>query len=208
MKFQKEKWIGNWENFENYIYSKENAMVKTWEEAETVCKSMPGMQAMFGGCSARDFWKKACVTRTDENPVMLGGMCVEAYGEGVRILFWDEENNPLGEYIYILAEVLEHGLEGKENVLFLAENAADNCPFRYLLSMEPMPDWTTKEEKDLLSHFHFQFASTKNKLMKDGKLVQPMWYATMCEKTDNEAQKCNVVRALHRIPMEKIKETI
>lgn len=174
MKFQKEKWIGNWENFENYIYSKENAMVKTWEEAETVCKSMPGMQAMFGGCSARDFWKKACVTRTDENPVMLGGMCVEAYGEGVRILFWDEENNPLGEYIYILAEVLEHGLE----------------------------------EKDLLSHFHFQFASTKNKLMKDGKLVQPMWYATMCEKTDNEAQKCNVVRALHRIPMEKIKEMI
>ena len=65
--------------------------------------------------------------------------------------------------------------------------------------MEPMPDREAVKNGGLLSHLHYQFASEKSKLIKaDGTLQNPRWYATMCAKGDL-LQRCNIVRALHRI---------
>ena len=41
MKFEQKEWIGNWVNFESYIYSGEPAMVQCWEEAEVIAVKMP-----------------------------------------------------------------------------------------------------------------------------------------------------------------------
>lgn len=198
MKFCKEDWIGVWDNFESYLYSEEEMMVHTWEQVEKVCKSMPALQVMFGG-SAKDFWKQACRTQTEENPMRLGKIKVEGTKKGICILFLNEQNEVVEKCSYVLLERLERGLEGKENLLFFAENAKEDCPFRYLLAMEPMPNPMTRKKDEVLSHFHFQFASLKEKLIVNGRLMQPGWYATMCEGESSEVEKCNVVRALHRM---------
>lgn len=201
MEFRKEEWLGSWDNFENYLYSEEEKMLETWELVEEACKSAPGLASMFAG-KAKDFWKRACVTQTLENPVMLGGINVTETENGIRICFLDREENKLGEYSYRLSEIVERGLEGKENLLLFAEDAPKDCPFRYVLSMEPMPSRVTRSKSDLLSHFHFQFGSSKEKLIAEGKLVQPGWYATMCQGDSTEQEKCNIVRALHRLQTE------
>ena len=174
-------------------------MVETWELVEERCKSMPALSAMFNG-SALDFWKKACGTITEENTIMLGGMNITNIDDGIHIDFYDGNNNSLCEYAYSLLEIVDRGLEGKENLLLFSKDAPYDSPFRYVLSMEPMPDRTTRGENDLLSHFHFQFGSSKEKLILDGRLVKPMWYATMCEGKSTIKQKCNIVRGLHKMP--------
>lgn len=200
MEFCKEKWIGTWENFENYIYSDEKIMTDTWEQVEEACKAMPALSAMFAG-NAKTFWGRACVTKTEENPVMLGGMTVTDAKDGITIGFFNRENQLIGEYTYVFLEILEKGLEGKENIVLFAEHAPKQYPFRYVLTMEPMPNPQTRKKEDLLSHFHFQFASARDRLILDGKLVQNMWYATMCQESSSQLEKCNVVRALHKMPM-------
>ncbi|MBQ4524159.1 MAG: hypothetical protein IJA10_14595 [Lachnospiraceae bacterium] len=200
MEFCKEDWIGVWDNFESYLYSEEEMLVHTWEQVEEACKAVPALQAMFQG-GAKDFWKRACRTQTEENPVMLGKIKVEGTEEGICILFLNSQEEIVGKCSYILLEKLEKGLEGKENLLFFAENVEEECPFRYLLAMNPMPNPATRKKDEVLSHFHFQFASRKEKLITDGKLLQPGWYATMCEGESSEVEKCNVVRALHRMPV-------
>ena len=41
MEFKKSEWIGNWVNFERYIYSENAAMQQCWNEAEENAKTMP-----------------------------------------------------------------------------------------------------------------------------------------------------------------------
>lgn len=100
----------------------------------------------------------------------------------------------------MLSEIVPKGLEGKENFLFVAESAPDGCPFRYMLAMEPMPEREAKNNGGLISHLHYQYGSSKEKLLKDGKLANPMWYATMCDGDGTLLDECNIVRALHRLP--------
>lgn len=70
-----------------------------------------------------------------------------------------------------------------------------------------MPDRTAKDNGGLLSHLHFQYASTPDALLKDGTLCKPMWYATMGDADGDLLAQCNIVRALHRIPKwEKLPE--
>lgn len=57
--------------------------------------------------------------------------------------------------------------------------------------MAPVPPWSALAEGGLLSHLHFQYA---------GKLVKPMWYATMCAGDGMLLDRRNLVRALHRLP--------
>ena len=55
---------------------------------------------------------------------------------------------------------------------------------------------------DGISGFFGQFGSSKEKLIAEGKLVQPGWYATMSQGDSTEQEKCNIVRALHRLQAE------
>lgn len=195
MEFRKNEWIGNWENFENYIYSEEPAMVKCWSEAEEYAKSMP----MFKN-GAKSFWITACDTIGDENKIRLGGWKIQPTDDGIEIEWRDASGQNLGKYSYILERIVKKGLEAKENFLFVAQDATKDVPFRYLLAMEPMPERSAIEHGGLLSHLHFQYASSVDLLLKDDKLCRPMWYATMCAESGSMLHRCNIVRALHRLP--------
>jgi hypothetical protein len=52
-----------------------------------------------------------------------------------------------------------------------------------------------------LAHTHFQFASSEEKLIKKDKLIRQFWYATMDEGNSTMQEKCNLIRALHKLPL-------
>ena len=200
MEFKKNQWIGKWINFESYIYSENAAMQQCWDEAEQSAKAMP----MFKN-GVKSFWKMACNTITEENPVRLGGWKIEDAGDGMEIEWLDEKGVSLGSYSYVCREIIKKGLEAKENFLFEAKEAPADWPFRYLLAMEPMPDRTAKDNGGLLSHLHFQYASGVEHLLDPATntLRTSMWYATMCDADGTLLEQCNIVRALHRLPLWK-----
>ena len=195
MEFKKREWIGNWVYFERYIYSENAAMQQFWNEAEENAKTMP----MFKN-GVKSFWKMACNTITENNPVRLGGWKIADAGDAIEIEWLDEKEASLGKYSYVCREIVAKGLEAKENFLFEAKDAPADWAFRYLLAMEPMPERAAKESGGLLSHLHFQYAGTQEELLKDGSLCKPMWYATMCDADGDLLAECNIVRALHRMP--------
>lgn len=55
----------------------------------------------------------------------------------------------------------------------------------------------------LLSHLHFQYASGPEHLFDPDThaLRSPLWYATMCDGDGTLLEQCNIVRALHRLPV-------
>lgn len=119
------------------------------------------------------------------------------------IAWTDADGNTLGRAVYHLDHVLERGLEGKENALFVAEDVPADWPFRCLLAMEPMPPRAARLQGGLLSHLHFQYASGPEHLFDPDThaLRSPLWYATMCDGDGTLLEQCNIVRALHRLPV-------
>lgn len=196
MEFKQSEWIGKWTNFESYIYSNEAAMQKCWADAEQAAKVMP----MFKN-GVKAFWEASCKTINEENPQAIGGWNIMAKDTCMEIEWLDADGEPICKYQYIVDEVIAKGLEGTENFLFKAVDTDNTSPFKYLLAMEPMPNRSAKENGGLLSHLHFQYASSKDLLLKDGKLCKPMWYPTMCDAEGNLLDRCNIVRALHRLPL-------
>ena len=138
MEYHANDWLGRWQNFEAYLTSSDPYLTRAWQDAETAAAAMP----MFCG-GVKVFWQRACVTTSPENPHTLGGWNITlAVGEKLCIEWLDEDGASLGKAVYHLESVLEKGLEGKENALFIAENVAADWPFRCLLAMEPMPPRT------------------------------------------------------------------
>lgn len=195
MERKQSEWAGSWINFERLIEGKESALKHCWQEAELLAGKMPMFQ---DGVQA--FWKKACNTVTPENLVKLGGWEIKPLEEGMEVKWLGAAGEDLGTYDYEVESILERGLEGKENFLFYAKNVKADAPFKYLLAMEPMPEKKVIKEGGLLSHLHFQFASSKEQLLQERKLCRPMWYATMCAE-GSLLEYCNIVRALHRLPV-------
>ena len=128
---------------------------------------------------------------------------IEADGGKLCIAWTDADGNTLGRAVYHLDHVLERGLEGKENALFAAEDVPADWPFRCLLAMEPMPPRAARLQGGLLSHLHFQYASGPEHLFDTDThaLRSPLWYATMCDGDGTLLEQCNIVRALHRLPV-------
>lgn len=138
-----------------------------------------------------------------------GGWNITAADAALCIEWLAEDGTSLGSSIYHLNSVLEKGLEGRENFLFVAEDAAPDWAFRCLLAMEPMPQRGSYQTGGLLSHLHFQYAPQPEALFdpETKKLRNPMWYATMCKDAKTVLEQCNIVRALHRLPVwEKLPE--
>ena len=201
MDYHANDWLGRWQNFESYLTSADPVLMKAWQEAEEAVASMK--MPMFRD-GAKTFWQKVCVTSSPENPCTLGGWNITpAEAEKLCIEWLDADGNPLGKAVYHVETILQKGLEGKENLLFVAEAVPENWPFRCLLAMEPMPPRTARQNGALLSHLHFQYASNSNKLFdpENGKLHNPMWYATMCDGDGTRLEQCNIVRALHQLPV-------
>lgn len=199
MNYHSSDWLGRWQNFESYINSTDLYLNKAWQDAEAVAAQMP----MFRG-GAQKFWQMACVTTSPENPHTLGGWNITSAGEEKLCIEWlAADDTSLGKAVYHLETVLEKGLEGKENALFVAEDAAENWPFRCLLAMEPMPSRSARQSGGLLSHLHFQYASRPELLFdpESKKLRNPMWYATVCDGDGSLLEQCNIVLALHRLPV-------
>lgn len=174
-------------------------MQAAWRDAEGVAAALP----MFKN-GAKAFWQMACVTTSIGNPRTLGGWEITPAGSDKLCIEWlADDGAPLGRAIYHLDRVLECGLEGKENALFMAENVAADWPFRCLLAMEPMPHRTARQAGGLLSHLHFQYASGPEHLFdpETNTLRSPIWYATMCDAAGTLLEQCNIVRALHRLPL-------
>ena len=197
MEFNKNEWLGRWENFESYIYSENKSMKQCWAEAEDAVKAIPSPMFRNG---AKAFWQMACTTVTEKNPVRLGGWKITEAECGMHIMWLDETGQSLGEADYVVADILPKGLEGKENFIFEAADVPEGFPLRYLLAMEPMPSRDAVKNGGLLSHLHFQYGDSLDRLIHDGKLTNPMWYATMCAADGGELERCNIVRALHRMP--------
>lgn len=203
MEYHINDWLGRWQNFESYLTSTEPALVQAWQEAE---KAVAAMKMPMFRDGAKAFWQKACVTTSPENPCPLGGWNITpAEGEKLCIEWTAVSRKPLGKAVYHLEKILPKGLEGKENLLFVAEDVPQDWPFRCLLAMEPMPPRTARKSGGLLSHLHFQYASSPEKLFdpENGTLRAPMWYATMCDGDGSLLEQCNIVRALHRLPVQK-----
>ena len=199
MEFHQSDWLGRWQNFESYITSKEPCMLAAWREAELAAARIP----MFKN-GAKAFWQMACVTTSIGNPQTLGGWNITPVGTDKLCIEWfDADGAALGKAVYHLDSVLAHGLEGKENALFVAENVAPDWPFRCLLAMEPMPPRAARQSGGLLSHLHFQYASGPEHLFdpETHALRSPMWYATMCDGGGTLLEQCNIIRALHHLPV-------
>ena len=197
MEFHQTDWLGRWNNFESYLTSTDPHMQVAWRDAEGVAAALP----MFKN-GAKAFWQMACVTTSIGNPRTLGGWEITPAGSDKLCIEWlADDGAPLGRAIYHLDRVLERGLEGKENALFMAENVAADWPFRCLLAMEPMPPRTARQSGGLLSHLHFQYASGPEHLFdpETNTLRSPTWYATMCDAAGTLLEQCNIVRALHRL---------
>ena len=179
MEFHPNDWLGRWQNFESYITSTDPYLQLAWQEAEAAAAALP----MFKS-GAKQFWQMACVTTSIGNPHTLGGWTITPADGGKLCIAWtDADGNTLGRAVYHLDHVLERGLEGKENALFVAEDVPADWPFRCLLAMEPMPPRAARLQGGLLSHLHFQYASGPEHLFDTDThaLRSPLWYATMCD---------------------------
>ena len=68
MELDIKEWIGQWDNFENYINSHDKNMLACWEEAESICQGIP----MFSK-GVKVFWQQSCKTITEENLIQIYG---------------------------------------------------------------------------------------------------------------------------------------
>lgn len=114
----------------------------------------------------------------------------------------------LGRFNYVLAYVIDKGLEGKPCYVFRADGAPAGCPFAVLIAMDPMPERAAYANGGLLSHLHFQYGSSERRLLRgagaSARLRHRMWYPTMCDATgpargDRRAW-ASIVRSLHGLP--------
>ncbi len=200
MNLRKEDWLGTWTSFERLLESREPAVEKAWQEAEDMALRVPALAKMFGG-SAKAFWAKACATNRQGNPQRLTACHVTETEKGMYAEWFDEKDNSLGRYRYQVLSILKNGLEGKENAVFFAKDAPDDWPFRYVIAMAPLPERSAHKNGGLLSHMHFQFASELQKLTDGIHLVEPMWYPTVCDGNGTLLEQCNLIRALHKLPV-------
>ena len=195
MEFNKNEWLGKWNNFEDFIDSEDPYMSLAWKEAEENGHTMP----MFKN-GVKNFWSMACATKTKENSNRLSSWIVNEIEQGLSIEWFTNENHSLGKFDYQLLRIIERGLEGTENFLFFANSAPEDSPFRFLLAMAPMPKRNEYLNGGYISHLHFQFGNKEESLINDEKLVNPRWYATMCADEGSLFDRCNIIRGLHHLP--------
>ena len=207
MEFDKRPWLGTWDNFETYIYSKELKMELCWDEAERAFRKGKLPLPQIEGVKL--FWAKACDTISKRNKVRLTGWDVDDVADGIRITWYGESNlgevkqgivNPetLAVHTYRLDHIMDKFLEGKRGYVFVAVDGDEESPFRTLIAMSPMEEG---QDSKIIPHLHFQYGKTYEGLVPMGHLRHKFWYATMCKGNSTLLEKCNIVRALHKLEL-------
>lgn len=223
MGFQLDDWLGEWTSFERIIESNDPNLRQAWNEATQAMRRKPLFALMMLG-GAQRFWNKACTTSSKENPTHIGGWRIETTTQhnqtaqpapptqpqtpetpGFHLTWLNTHGEPLGTFDYQLDHILEHGLEGKPCYIFHTTHQQHNNPFNVLIAMDPMPERAALANGGLLSHMHFQYASSEERLIKgvgeNARLKRRMWYPTMCAAEGGLLDQCNIVRALHQLPV-------
>ncbi|RSX58447.1 hypothetical protein [Bifidobacterium samirii] len=127
--------------------------------------------------------------------------------QGFTLAWLGADGELIGRHDYRLDHMIDKGLEGKPCYMFHAIDAPEKQrdPFAVLIAMDPMPSRTELADGGLLSHLHFQYASAESKLLKgegrSARLRRRMWYPTMCAAEGDLLARCNIVRALHQLPV-------
>lgn len=199
----RDEWLGDWVSFESYIDSDDPMIVGTWEEARHACAANPKMAMMAQG-DPRDFWRAVCRTTGPNNDVPIAAWHVEpasGVADGVSITWKGIDGTVLGTYDYGLDRVIPHGLEGAPTNVFAASDAPAGSPFSWLIAIDPVPAHESRVGGGLISHVHFQYDASLDRLVDDrDALRNPRWYPTMCADEGDVADRCDVIRALHRLP--------
>lgn len=207
MTFNINDWKADWVSFEHIINSAEPSLQQAWHESAKAARRNPLFALMMLG-GAQRFWRKACTTSSKEHKAGVGGWHIEALPDntatiGMRLTWLDTSSKPLGTYDYVLAHMLQRGLEGKQCYVFHALDGVPSNPFNVLIAMDPMPERAALAHGGLLSHTHFQYASSEDKLIvgtgSNAKLRRRMWYPTMCAAEGTLLDQCNIVRSLHHL---------
>lgn len=191
-------WEGSWENWQNYI-----------EPSDTYTARYPKLEEAWKQASKNDrvretafkkFWLSCTKTSTCENKTPVDQILVE----GNTVTWKDAKGNVLAKDTYSMVGKVLKGLEGATMYVFQADTLSTDSPFRYWVTMKGGMEGTP--EQPIAAHYHFQYGSDLNKILKHGPLYtgtesnlrNRLWFATMIDASASDTAKYNVILALHK----------
>lgn len=216
------RWVGTWENWQDWIYPSEEMLARypyleqVWEKAyaayikafedagmgDAIKEKFPDVKAL------KEYWYGMTDTKGVES------IRVEEKDEdGYRLSWLDGRGKVLASDAYTMTGKVLTGLEGAVMYVFTADTLEDGNQYKYFVTMAP--DMEGDEETPIAAHYHFQFGSNLNDILKNGALhnaidknettgravsdmVDTKWYATMINANASDVAKYNVILGMHR----------
>lgn len=207
-------WSGSWETWQKYIYPDAGTQAKfpyleeVWQKAYDsyiaafVAAGIPEAQikAMFPDvASLKAYWYSMTGTN--------GVAAISVTGDdasGYALSWLDDSGNTLASDSYTMTGKVLKGLEGAKMYVFTADTLPDNSEYKYLVTM--LPDMEGDAATPIATHYHFQFGSSLETLLKNGETYNTVeaniqntkWYATMINANASVLSKYNVILGMHR----------
>lgn len=206
-------WSGSWETWQKYIFpdAKTQAefpyLEEVWEKAYAsyiaafVAAGIPEAQikAMFPDvASLKAYWYGMTDTKGVAEISVTGDDT-----NGYTLTWLDTSGNALASDSYTMTGKVLKGLEGAKMYVFTADTLPVGSAYKYLVTM--LPDMEGDTTTPIAAHYHFQFGSSLESLLKNGETynkaeanVQDMkWYATMINANASVLSKYNVILGMH-----------
>ena len=221
-------WLGNWENWQNWTTSDEEMLEQypeldeAWEEAyeamgDSLSESdLSGIAEITSADMLKLFWNSFTGTTTAEQQTEISMIRVVKMKNNskskYKVKWLDKEGKTIAVDSYKMTGKVVNGLEGAQMYVFTADTLDDDCPFKYWVTMSPFEeDEEVAEQREedhtpVASHFHFQYGSNLNCLLKYGQtynnaenqnLRRRFWYPTMIDADASDTAKYNVILAMH-----------
>lgn len=207
-------WSGSWETWQKYIYPDAGTQAKfpyleeVWQKAYDsyiaafVAAGIPEatIKAMFPDvASLKAYWYSMTGTN--------GVAAISVTGDdasGYALAWLDDSGNTLASDSYTMTGKVLKGLEGAKMYVFTADTLPDNSEYKYLVTM--LPDMEGDAATPIAAHYHFQFGSSLETLLKNGETYNTVeaniqntkWYATMINANASVLSKYNVILGMHR----------
>lgn len=216
------RWVGTWENWQDWIYPNEGMLARypyleqVWEKAyaayikafedagmgDAIKEKFPDVKAL------KNYW----YGMTDTKGV-ASIQVTEEEGSSYKLSWLDNNGDVLAADSYTMTGKVLTGLEGAVMYVFTADTLEDGNQYKYFVTMAP--DMEGDEEPPIAAHYHFQFGSNLNDILKNGALhnaidkneitgraesdmVDTKWYATMINANASDVAKYNVILGMHR----------
>lgn len=135
----------------------------------------------------------------------IDSLTVKLSEDGSYILSW---LNNAGEVTasdsYTMTGKIAKGLEGAVMYVFTADTLDETSGCKYFVTMDPGMEGDSTAP--IAAHYHFQFGSSLNDLLKNGEryngtennMKDSKWYATMIDEEASALSKYNVILGMHR----------